>query len=211
MPAAFMSMWEVYLQYLSTNPLTTKMATNGLMTAGGDVLAQNIENRAKNDSGGKKFVYDLRRGTVMACIGFLFTAPLLHAWYNIMHAFFSPDSIGGNMLASLPAAINAKFALVLSLLVADQLVFSPFAIAMFFVVNGVATALSKLELDHIRQIWPTLKREYVQTMIKNWKLWPSAQVINFTLVPVHLQVLFSNFIGLIWNTLLSLAAYRKTG
>lgn len=58
----------------------------------------------------------------------------------------------------------------------------------------------------------------------NYKLWPGSQVINFALVPKDLQVsnillsnsvqiphqvLFTNFVGLIWNTYLSLAAYGK--
>jgi len=45
-------------------------------------------------------------------------------------------------------------------------------------------------------------------MIVNWKLWPAANFVNFKFVPVQLQVLFANFVALIWNTYLSWATSR---
>ncbi len=42
-----------------------------------------------------------------------------------------------------------------------------------------------------------------QTMLMNWKVWPLVQLINFTLVPIKLQVLWVNMFGLIFNVYLS--------
>jgi hypothetical protein len=42
-------------------------------------------------------------------------------------------------------------------------------------------------------------------LFNSWKLWPAANVINFTYVPIQFQVLFINFIGLFWTGYLSYA------
>lgn len=40
-------------------------------------------------------------------------------------------------------------------------------------------------------------------MLTNAKVWPILQLINFTLVPVHLQVFYVNFMQVWWNAYLS--------
>lgn len=46
-------------------------------------------------------------------------------------------------------------------------------------------------------------------MVANWGLWIPAQIINFRFVPTKFQVLYSNFIALIWNVYLSYSQTRK--
>ncbi len=50
-----------------------------------------------------------------------------------------------------------------------------------------------------------LKTKIWNTMLDCWKLWPVANMISFTFVPVQLRVLFMNFVGLGWNMYLSAA------
>ena len=57
-------------------------------------------------------------------------------------------------------------------------------------------------------IIPNLKQNVWSAMLVNWKLWPAANFVNFKFVPVQLQVLFANFVALIWNTYLSWATSR---
>lgn len=45
-------------------------------------------------------------------------------------------------------------------------------------------------------------------MFANWKIWPIATTINFWFVPVPYQVLFANFVGLIWNSILCYIANK---
>ena len=47
-------------------------------------------------------------------------------------------------------------------------------------------------------------------MVANWILWTPAQFINFYAVPVKYQVLFTNFVELLWNAYLSFAAAGKS-
>jgi protein Mpv17 len=55
----------------------------------------------------------------------------------------------------------------------------------------------------------TLRREYANTLVKNWALWTPAQMINFRYVPPHLQVLFGNCVAALWNGFLSFVAHHK--
>ena len=44
-------------------------------------------------------------------------------------------------------------------------------------------------------------------MQMNWRLWPLVQLVNFTLVPTKLQVLWVNMFGLIFNVYLSFMTF----
>ena len=59
------------------------------------------------------------------------------------------------------------------------------------------------------EIIPNLKQNVWAAMLVNWKLWPAANFINFKFVPPQLQVLFANFVALIWNFYLSWATSRQ--
>lgn len=42
----------------------------------------------------------------------------------------------------------------------------------------------------------------------NWKLWPAANLLNFSLVPLKLRVLFANVVSVAWNMYMSQSANR---
>ncbi len=48
-----------------------------------------------------------------------------------------------------------------------------------------------------------LKDKYIDTMIANYKIWPAANLINFMFIPNQYQVLWANFISLLFNAVLS--------
>ena len=48
-----------------------------------------------------------------------------------------------------------------------------------------------------------LKQKLLPTFYTNLKVWPLLQLINFTLVPPQLQVLYINFMQIWWNAYLS--------
>lgn len=47
-----------------------------------------------------------------------------------------------------------------------------------------------------------------EVLINNWLFWPLVMQINFSLVPPHYRVLFSNVLGYFWNIYLSYAANK---
>jgi protein Mpv17 len=40
-------------------------------------------------------------------------------------------------------------------------------------------------------------------LLANWKLWPAAQLINFTLIPEEQRILYNNIIGICWTCVIS--------
>ncbi|KXN73893.1 hypothetical protein CONCODRAFT_3134 [Conidiobolus coronatus NRRL 28638] len=46
-------------------------------------------------------------------------------------------------------------------------------------------------------------RQYFTALISNYTLWPAAQFINFSLIPLYFQVPFASCVGIAWNTYLS--------
>ena len=61
------------------------------------------------------------------------------------------------------------------------------------------------------EIVPRLKAGWWDSLVLNWKIWVPCQLVNFRFVPQNYQVLFANFVALIWNTGLSFIANKKEG
>lgn len=43
----------------------------------------------------------------------------------------------------------------------------------------------------------------VPALLANWKLWPAAQLVNFTLIPEQQRILYGNIVGIIWTCVIS--------
>jgi hypothetical protein len=63
--------------------------------------------------------------------------------------------------------------------------------------RGVETALQ------------TIRQRYLASLIANWKIWTIPQILNLSLVPVHLRVLVANLVSFVWNIYLSSKAQSR--
>lgn len=122
-------------------------------------------------------------------LGFGYFAPILHAWYSkilpaIQTALFSQSS---------------KIIKIVGSLCIDQLVFAPILVSGFLMVNQVVVD-RKLSIENGIS---TCREKLFGTMIEGWKIWPVATFINLWFVPVSYQVLFVNFVNLVWGAILS--------
>ncbi|CAM6129647.1 unnamed protein product [Calypogeia fissa] len=123
---------------------------------------------------------DGKRVAVMTFLGFALVGPTLHFWYSTLSKLVK---VGG------PAGVGIRLAL-------DQFLFSPTFIATFI------GCLMTLE-GNPTQIKAKLKQDWWSAVLVNWQIWIPAQIINFWLVPLKLQVAFANFTALFWNAYLS--------
>ena len=79
----------------------------------------------------------------------------------------------------------------------DQTVGASVVISIFFLGmsvfegKGLAAGITNWK----ERFWVALKG--------NWVLWPMANLLNYGLVPIKFQVLFSNVVALVWNSYLS--------
>ena len=134
----------------------------------------------------------------MALFGLLFAAPVLNVWYT-------------NMLPKLTTSIFSSAALkpysgpipkMICGVFLDQTAFAAsFLVCFFVIMDYVDNGNFKNSRNNLREkFWPT--------MVMNWKIWPAAQVINLSVVPIPYRVLYANAIGLFWNCYLSYAQYK---
>lgn len=86
---------------------------------------------------------------------------------------------------------------------ADQLLFAPVGIGMYFVGIGV------LQGQNWQEIKSQLTAKYVPTLLNNWKVWPAFQMVNFYFVPPSGRVLGQALMSIAWNTYLSAENYAE--
>lgn len=172
-----------YVSWLEQYPLPTKMVTSSLIAGMGDFTSQAL---TAGSFEALKSDFSSWRTFKFSMVGFFYTAPLLHQWFAFLVSRFPQQ----NMVT------------VLKRLFMDQFVATPVFVASFFTVmmtveGKTGLIISKLQQDY----WTTLK--------SNWMVWIPASFINFTFVPVTLQVLYANTIGFFWTIYLSSMANRK--
>lgn len=176
----FAGLLAMYVRAVTKYPIRTKAISTSLLAALGDILAQAI---AQNGSG--KFVLDVRRTASIGLWGFVVMGPWLHAWYALLDKFF-----------------YGKYAVAWKVLF-DQFVFSPVFVAAFILGVGKLEGHATTEvLGNVRdKLWPSMKA--------NWTLWPAAQVINFWIIPKSFQIVYVNFVSLIWSVILAYIAHEQ--
>ena len=56
-----------------------------------------------------------------------------------------------------------------------------------------------------------IRADYPNVQINGWRLWPAAQFINQSFVPLELRVLWSNMVSLLWTTFMITRAKTAAG
>lgn len=84
----------------------------------------------------------------------------------------------------------------------------PFSLLQKVFIGSFFAALGFLEGKTPAQVEKKLRDDLPSTVRSNWVLWVPANFFNFRMVPVPLQVAFSNFVALFWNTYVSFVSNR---
>ena len=79
----------------------------------------------------------------------------------------------------------------------DQSLFAPVMICFFF---GLTETLAGKRPQDIKQM---LQERYIDALITNYKIWPLAQTLNFTFVPIQHRVGFVQIVAIFWNAYMS--------
>ena len=191
-----------------SNPLLKAALTSGGLSLAGDLLAQGLTHRLKQNNkvpepaqnggilgrllhknkkqaGAKKeppppFSLDLPRAARMGLFGLLFYGPYQLWWYGLLDRSFPGRST---------AAFASKVAL-------NQVALAPVVLAAVFAWNLVPLGRGGE--------WPgKVKRDLFPTMVNGWKFWVPAASINFWAVPLEGQVACMSACGLLWTAYLS--------
>ena len=170
-----------YSRMLDTHPIITKSVSSAVIGGSGDILSQYLV--ARNEK--RPFAWDSVRTVRFGLLGIVLIGPVIHVWYGTVTRWFPGQSA---------SAVIKRVAL-------DQMFFSPMFLPTFL------SGLWLLEGKDVDQVLLALRHTLPTTIVANWGLWVPAQIINFRFVPGKYQVLFSNFVGFVWNAYLSYAAH----
>ncbi|XP_036318631.1 mpv17-like protein [Rhagoletis pomonella] len=167
-----------FVQMTTFRALLTDSARVGFIMGAGDVISQTwVEKRDLRN-------IDVNRMLRFASVGIIFVGPVLKTWYGTLDKFVPKT--------------DPPFKRGLKKMALDQLVFTPGFVASVLGVIGLANGQTRA------QIKETLREDYFMILSRNYMLWPAAQIINFSVVPINYQVLFAQFVAVIWNTYLSM-------
>ena len=173
--------WAAYLRKLEKKPVKTKAVTAACIQTCSDIVAQRI-------SGSKRL--DLRRTGLMTLFGLVWAGPSLHYWQKFLDKVFSGR--------------QQSLRLVLEKACFDQSVYGPCAnVAMMTFITLL------IEGKSIQQLKDKIRKQFVAVQLNAWKIWPVASVLNYSLVPPNLRVLFMNCVGFAWSTFLIYNSSQK--
>lgn len=116
--------------------------------------------------------FDWERLARFAGYGFCI-APLQYRWFKLLSSVF-PIPKGASAAAGFTPALKR--------VAADQLLFAPAGLVIFF------TAMTVAEGGGRRAVGDKMRNMYFPTLRANWILWPAVQVVNFRLMPVQFQL-----------------------
>lgn len=165
--AARLVFTNVKVLFSSKYLLYTNTGISVIMSCAGDGLQQKYQ-VVKNEITG----WDKRRSRDVGITGLLF-GPFCHYWYILLDRWFPGQSAR----------------VVMKKLIVDQLICSPIVITSFLFVTSYLEGRRGKELK--AEIMGKGKTLYVA----EWVVWPPAQIINFSFVPLRFRVLFDNTVS----------------
>jgi hypothetical protein len=172
-----------YAQKLDTHPFLTKGISSGIIASSADFICQKLSNHNEK--------WDQPRTGRFFIMGTFFVAPVIHFWFLALHTKILPGA--------------STWQKVVQRVLVDQLLFAPIFLPSFL------SGLWLLEGSRsISTIQTQLVEEMPELMVANWALWVPAMTINFGMVPIKFQVLFSNVVALVWNVYLSYKSAETT-
>ncbi|CAN0361461.1 unnamed protein product [Ascophyllum nodosum] len=217
------SPWAMYRRAIKERPVATKAITAAAVSALGELLGTAIKahfvqptsrspamTRTRGGAsreliqGGSVAVAGsgagagpslLRRTASFAIFGLVLNGPVFHWWYNMLERaserLRKPGEAAGGT-----RDIAFKLAM-------DRFVATPPYLLMTLLALRLMQGLG---ID--RSVRET-RQLYLGALIKNYKVWTLAQLINFKLIPIEFRPLFGNLVSVWWNVYLSLLSTEK--
>lgn len=204
--------WNFELNF-NTKPILTTMVTNSILNGIADTVAQTVSAARRRAAGRriniKKEAVSIdinefneknlptHRGELFAASPFDFERLVRYmAWGFLM----APGQLKwfAYLSESFPITTTNQTLAVMWRVLLDQLVFSPIALALFFIYMTVTEGGGR------QAVMRKLSTVFISALKSNYVVWPAVQVFNFRIVPFQLQLPFASTIGICWTTYLSL-------
>ena len=168
--ASLPEVWTAYESALAVYPLETKVATAAVLAVAGDAIAQR--------RGGDK--YDATRACSFVLFDAAYRGGFQHAAFPWIIEHCQGDVLGRVVSSS---AVDPNLLAAIECTAFNQLLVVPIVYyPLFFGITGAVQGLSLSEsLTRARE-------QFVDLTLRNWKFWIPAQLVQFYLLPIDLQV-----------------------
>ena len=181
----FRKLWvikDVIVTAYKNNPRLGNACTGCVTFSLGDVLAQKIEQK----TGGSTNI-DLWRAAQIGALGLTMNGFFLHHWYHTLDRV-----VGSSMKSKVGVATKV---------IADQLLYAPFAICTFFYFMVARSSSSITEAN--QRFLTKMELSFTTTFFADCMLWPASNFVNFRFITLAYRPSFSAVIQLMWQTYLS--------
>ena len=220
-----------YQTLLERRPVLTKSVTAGVITAIGDVLAQDLERRAALAAAARaaavgssalvvaspSSLLDLQRLFAFTLAGSFFVGPFVHYWYELLWSIrrrltlrskTTPQTAITLLLVFLDQTIGAClffppyiFAYEFFSTAASQVL--PLLVPLSLAASALSSSGASLPLSSfIGKSQARIRTSLLSILIANWYVWPFINFVSFSFVPEIYRGLFSNIASVFWNVYL---------
>ncbi|GCC35614.1 mitochondrial inner membrane protein Mpv17 isoform X1 [Chiloscyllium punctatum] len=172
--------WRVYQMMMVKHPWKVQILTAGTLVGCSDVISQQlIEQQGWAN-------HDTKRTLRMTTVGLTYVGPVLGVWYKLL------DQL----------VVGKSKTVAFKKMLLDQFALAPSFLACFLALTGFLGGHSREE------VWLKLKKDYKDTLISNYYIWPTVQMLNFYFVPLVYRLPLIQVVALMWNTYLSWMANK---
>jgi len=176
--------------YFQKRPVLANSCSGFATFAVGDILSQVV---AQSSEGNNSATVDIWRAARTGTVGVFMNGFMLHFWYR------SLDVVFGSAMKSVKMVVYKCMA--------DQLVYAPFSIAIFFSYASINKGGS------IREMFDTMTKKSSESFFETWAadcmIWPWVNFLNFRFVPIYLRPTFIGMAQVMWQTYLSTVGHKE--
>ncbi|VEU19744.1 DEKNAAC100283 [Brettanomyces naardenensis] len=183
-----------YANFLKQKPLLANGLSSAFLFGTGDFLAQKLFPDETSP-------YDYRRTVRNAIYGGILFSPLVSKWYTWLST--SVRYPFATFMKAKPSPAQRGILNTICQTAADQLIWAPMGIPMYFV------CMTFMEGKDWKEAKDKLNDKYWETLVNNWKVWPAFQAVNFYFVRPAFRLLTVNIVSILWNCYLSYENYRE--
>ena len=180
-----------YKECLSSHPLPTNMLTASILSVCSDSASQAIERKGNEN---KRLRHSYYRSATMAIYGSIISGAFVSAWFEILNGLFPPPMTLSRVIQKV--AVN-------------QIFMSPVLNGMFFTWVVLTRDLSSTLQEKASIVRAKLGRDLMPTIKRSCVFWSTLNLLNFFIIPIKYQLLYTNLAFLIWTTYISIVGYRK--
>jgi hypothetical protein len=181
-----------------SSPQLTNSVTGLVTFSAGDVLSQKLLQEGTD--------VDFGRAIKTGMLGVFMNGVVLHHWYNTL------DRVFGKSMSSAKGVV-LKMA-------ADQLIYAPFSITVFFgfasslptmkAISPDTSSIKRIEMmpGKVAELFiEKMETSFLATLLADCCVWPFVNLINFSYIPKNYRPSFVGFAQLIWQTFVSSMCY----